>query len=86
MKKKLVFCCILKVLKIEGSGSISLRHGSADPDPNPHQNVMDPFRTKVQLFYTQITEQSGGGREDRRGVPPLCFALLDDGHLVRGPH
>ncbi len=26
--------------KIEGSGSISQRHGSADPDP--HQNVMDP--------------------------------------------
>jgi hypothetical protein len=25
-----------------GSGSISQRHGSADPDPDPHQNVMDP--------------------------------------------
>jgi hypothetical protein len=39
-------------MKIEGSGSaygsesgsISQRHGSADPhpDPDPHQNVMDP--------------------------------------------
>jgi hypothetical protein len=33
-------------MKIEGSGSrsISQRHGSADPHPNPdpHQNVMDP--------------------------------------------
>jgi hypothetical protein len=48
--KKLVFCWgILKVkLKMEGSGSasgsesgsISQRHGSADPDP--HQNVIDP--------------------------------------------
>jgi hypothetical protein len=28
------------VMKIAGSGSISQRHGSADPDP--HQNVMDP--------------------------------------------
>jgi hypothetical protein len=28
------------MMKIEGSGSISQRHGSADPDP--HQNVMDP--------------------------------------------
>jgi hypothetical protein len=30
--------------KIEGSGSISQRHGSADPDPDPYryQNVMDP--------------------------------------------
>jgi hypothetical protein len=26
--------------KIAGYGSISQRHGSADPDP--HQNVMDP--------------------------------------------
>jgi hypothetical protein len=24
------------------SGSISQRHGSADPDPDPHQNVIDP--------------------------------------------
>jgi hypothetical protein len=30
--------------KITGSGSISQRHGSADPDPDPdpYQNVMDP--------------------------------------------
>jgi hypothetical protein len=27
------------MMKIAGSGSISQRHGSADPDP--HQNVMD---------------------------------------------
>jgi hypothetical protein len=31
-------------MKIEGSGSISQKHGSADldPDPDPHQNFMDP--------------------------------------------
>jgi hypothetical protein len=30
-------------MKTEGSasGSVSQRHGSADPDPDPHQNVMD---------------------------------------------
>ena len=30
--------------KIAGSdsGTISQRHGSTDPDPDPHQNVMDP--------------------------------------------
>ncbi len=28
--------------KIIGSGSVSQRHGSADPDPDQHQNVMDP--------------------------------------------
>jgi hypothetical protein len=27
--------------------------------------------SKVQLFYTQITEQTRGGRGERRGVPPL---------------
>ncbi len=28
--------------KITGSGSISQRHGSADLDPDPYQDVMDP--------------------------------------------
>jgi hypothetical protein len=43
-KKKLVG--ILKVngenIAGSGSGSIRQRHGSADPDPDLHQNVMDP--------------------------------------------
>jgi hypothetical protein len=29
------------------------------------------YGSKVQLFYTQITKQTGGGRGERRGVPPL---------------
>jgi len=29
-------------MKIAGSGSISQWHGSADPDPDPHQNFEDP--------------------------------------------
>jgi hypothetical protein len=33
--------------KIAGSGFISHRHGSADPYPDPHQNVMDPQRWKI---------------------------------------
>jgi hypothetical protein len=40
----------MKILKIERSGSISQRHGSADPDP--HQNVMDP----QQLFYASVVD------------------------------
>ncbi len=50
--KKLVFCCHLgrSMTKIAGSGSaswsesgwIGRRYGSADPDPDPPQNVMDP--------------------------------------------
>ncbi len=43
---KLIFVGVLKVkdeksmIRCSESGSISQRHGSADPDP--HQNVMDP--------------------------------------------
>jgi hypothetical protein len=40
-----------------GSGSISQRHGSADPDP--HQNVMDP---------QHWIRQDRSGREN----PPVC--------------
>jgi hypothetical protein len=29
------------------------------------------FGSKVQLFYTQFTEQTIGGRGEKRGVPPL---------------
>jgi hypothetical protein len=50
--------------KITGSRSISQRHGSADPDPDPPQNVMDPehclqicisilkpvFRIRIHMF------------------------------------
>jgi hypothetical protein len=57
--------------KIAGSGSISPRHGSADPDPDPPQNVMDPqhwgkprpvlsavWETLCRfVFYLEITTQ-----------------------------
>jgi hypothetical protein len=40
-------------MKIEGSGSISQRHGSADPDP--HQNVMDPqLKVNYLLIFLKI--------------------------------
>ncbi len=32
------------------SGSISQRHGSALPDPDPHRNVRDPERRKIRLI------------------------------------
>jgi hypothetical protein len=32
------------------AGSISNRHGSADPDPDPHQNVMDPQHCNFGLL------------------------------------
>jgi hypothetical protein len=45
MQENLKKISLRSMMKIEGSGSagsISQRHGSADPDPDPHQNVMDP--------------------------------------------
>ncbi len=48
-------------MKIEGSasgsesGSISQRHGSADPDP--HQNVMDPEHRKKLYFFSFLDLQ-----------------------------
>jgi hypothetical protein len=44
------------------SGSISQRHGSADPDPDPHQNVMDP---EHRLYCGVLLS-----------YPPLCPAGL----------
>jgi hypothetical protein len=39
--------------KIARSGSISQRQGSADlnPNPDPHQNVMDPQHWFLQHYY-----------------------------------
>jgi hypothetical protein len=39
--------------KIAASGSISQRHGSTDPDPDPHQNVMDPEHWPYVTFSTE---------------------------------
>jgi hypothetical protein len=42
-------------MKIEGSGSksgsISQRHGSADPDPDSHQNVIDPHSATLVFRF-----------------------------------
>jgi hypothetical protein len=47
MKKKNYFLASLKLMKKEvgsgfGSGSISQRYESGEPDPDPHQNVTGP--------------------------------------------
>jgi hypothetical protein len=53
------------MMKIEGSGSasgsgyesgsISQRHGFADPDPDPHQNVIDPQQDLLfSVFQTLL--------------------------------
>jgi disintegrin and metalloproteinase domain-containing protein 17 len=75
------------MMKIEGSesgsGSISQRHGSADPDPDPHQNVMDPQHHCHQDFclahlFTDIKFEGGilglayVGSPRRNSVGGIC--------------
>ncbi len=40
-------------MKVEGSGSISQRHGSADPDPQ--QNVIDPQHCEIEKLGSGIS-------------------------------
>ncbi len=42
VKTRFLLASWRSMTKIAGSRSISQRHGSADPDPDPHQNAMDP--------------------------------------------
>jgi hypothetical protein len=44
------------MMKIAGSGFISQMHGSMDldPDPDPHQNVMDPQHCQQQWEHQEL--------------------------------
>jgi hypothetical protein len=42
MKKMCVWVSYIKNYEEKGPGSISQRHGSWDPNPDPHENVTDP--------------------------------------------
>jgi hypothetical protein len=73
--KNLFFVCVWKVVtKMEGSGSgsISQRHGSADPDQ--HQNVMDPQHCSLP-YRIEITKKYGKGTEQ---FPARCLLILLD--------
>ncbi len=57
LKNSFLLASWKSLTKITGSGSISQRHGSAnpDPDPDPHQNVIDPqrnTRSRILVPYT----------------------------------
>jgi len=61
------------MIKIERSGpesgSISQRHGSADPDPDPHQNVMNPQQCSYSLVtkkWIRLTRQLQNYNEDAK--------------------
>jgi hypothetical protein len=76
--------------KIAGSGSISQRHRSADPDPAPPQNVMDPqhcqegrlggthlfFHARDSLFKLSFFQR-------RRLEPTISFVLRGNLRLLQ---
>ncbi len=75
--KKLVFAGILNV-NDENSriGSNSQRHGSADPDPDPHQNVMDPEHWKKYsdcwyLGHLKVLSNGAGGGPKLVSIDPF---------------
>jgi hypothetical protein len=61
--------------KIAGSGSISQKHGSEDPDPDPPQNVMNPEHCWEVIFLSTRAcspiEESLG--EDLPGLGSYIF-------------
>jgi hypothetical protein len=64
--------------KIAGSGSISQRHGSANPDPDPHLNVMDPehCRKTIKMFlFADLLLLSLKGFRCSLGLLPRCVLL-----------
>jgi hypothetical protein len=66
------------------SGSISQRHGSADPDPDPHQNVIDPeyryFPLLIRTFLG-LTDPSPLVRHTDRG----SGSVYQQAKIVRKP-
>jgi hypothetical protein len=62
------------MMKMAGSesGSISQRLGSADPDPDPHQNVMDPQHREAETtnqvwkMWEENLEIERGNQGDQR--------------------
>ncbi len=69
------------LMKIAGSGSISQRHGSADPDPGPQQNVMDPQHWEVVLLskifiYLTAAPCSGAAVVPTTWQLPVVLLLL----------
>ncbi len=55
--------------KIGRSGSISQRHGSANPDTDPHQNVMDPEHC-LTLSKWYARTRTSASRASKRGATP----------------
>ncbi len=69
------------MMKIEGSGSasgsISQRHGSAGPDPDRHQNVMDPQHC-ISLTFWLVNDVllKLRSRKNFKGAHNLTLSIL----------
>jgi hypothetical protein len=59
------------------SGSISQRPGSADPDPDPHQNVKDPQHSRqgFSYYFCLVIEGSGSRRSKNMWIRSTTLAL-----------
>ncbi len=77
--------------KIAGSGSISQRQGSADLDPDPHQNVMDPQQWLlkkfiiIQLFVFGFHKSKPDGPQETgwlAGLVLLIFTCLSTSRVI----
>jgi hypothetical protein len=77
----------MSMMKKKGSGfgSISQRHGFADTDPDPHQNVMDPQHCiKTTNFIQAILgkavaqqDQVSSKKYSSHGPVPLSNVMRD---------
>jgi hypothetical protein len=65
--------------KIAGSGSISQRHGSSDPDPDPPQNVMDPqhYHKHYRIFQIEYSYHKLSHTEKEKKKKLLCVSLMN---------
>ncbi len=59
------------------SGSISQRHGSADPDPDPHQNIMDPEHCLPgRATYSQAARAGAASQRQFQLLLDRTYSLL----------
>jgi hypothetical protein len=64
--------------KLAGSGSISQRHGSEDPDPDPHQNVMDPEHCQIEAEMSIPDENENLSLISLKDRPPFQNFQIED--------
>jgi hypothetical protein len=66
------------MVKIEGSGSgsINRRHGSAEPDPDPHQNVMDPQTLQIIIEHSNVSHVRYGNHKAALGKAMFGIVLV----------